>query len=380
MNFDKLTRYMDSLSKCGIPGCEMHIAYEGKPVYSYVTGFSDKDSTRKADFGDMYRLFSCTKVITSACAMRLVEEGRLDFEDPVSKYLPEYANLTVKTDDEGGFAPAKKVMKIKHLFSMTGGLSYDVSAKPIQDAIADGALTTRQVVASFAKVPLQFEPGEDYLYSLCHDVLGAVIEVITGKTLGEYMSELVFAPLGMTSATLNQNDVDPARIPHIYYYDTGLYKAIFHEKYTSNHLQLTPKYESGGASLLCTGTDYIKFAAAMSNGGVSADGYRLLSQKSLDLFKTDCLNETQRSKFIRTVGKPGYSYGYGVRTLISKEIGQSRSPLGEFGWDGMGGCYTLIDHQNKIGIYFAMQVVGCDYAYAHIHPTLRNLTYEALEK
>ena len=94
----------------------------------------------------------------------------------------------------------------------------------------------------------------------------------------------------------------------------------------------------------------------------------------------DLLTEAQRSKFIRTVGKPGYSYGYGVRTLVSKEIGQSLSPLGEFGWDGMGGCYTLIDHQNQIGIYFAMHVVGCNYAYSHIHPTLRNLTYLALDK
>ncbi len=100
----------------------------------------------------------------------------------------------------------------------------------------------------------------------------------------------------------------------------------------------------------------------------------------LDLFKTDLLTEAQRARFSLTVGKPGYSYGYGVRTLISREVGQSLSPLGEFGWDGMGGCYTLIDPQKKIGIYFAMQVVGCGYAYSHIHPTLRNLTYEALEK
>lgn len=380
MNFDRLTKYIDTLEKCGIPGCEMHVAYEGRVVYSYAAGFSNKEHTRKADFDDMYRLYSCTKVVTSVCAMRLVEEGKLDFEDPVSKYLPEFADITVKTDDEGGFAPAKKVMKIKHLFSMTGGLSYDLSAKPIKEAIEKGARTTRQVVASFAKVPLQFEPGEDYQYSLCHDVLGAVIEVVTGKTLGEYMSELIFEPLGMTSATLDATKVDLDKIPDLYHYDVGLYRAIPQEKRKTNEFQVAEQYESGGAGLLCTGSDYVKFAAALSNGGKSADGYQVLSQKSLDLFKTDLLTEAQRSKFIRTVGKPGYSYGYGVRTLVSKEIGQSLSPIGEFGWDGKGGCYTLIDPQNKIGIYFAMQVAGCGYAYSHVHPTLRNLTYEALEK
>ena len=130
MNFDRLTKYIDTLEKCGIPGCEMHVAYEGRVVYSYAAGFSNKEHTRKADFGDMYRLYSCTKVVTSVCAMRLVEEGKLDFEDPVSKYLPEYADITVKTDDEGGFAPAKKVMKIKHLFSMT--LSKKAPVPPVR--------------------------------------------------------------------------------------------------------------------------------------------------------------------------------------------------------------------------------------------------------
>jgi len=378
MDFSTLTKYLDSLQKCGIPGCEMHIAFKGKTVFSHTAGFSDSEGTRKASFKDTYRLFSCTKLLTVTCAMRLMEEGRLNLDDAVSKYLPEYEQLTVKTED-GGCRPAKTVMKISHLLTMTGGLSYNVTHQAIREAASDGTASTRQMVASFAKVPLLFDPGEGYQYSLCHDVLGAVIEVITGMRLGEHMNKVIFEPLGMTSITLNEQNRDMSLIPDIYYYDRGLFKANAVKDFCYD-TQLTPFYESGGGGAICTGEDYTKFAAAMSNGGVSADGYRLLSQKSLDLMKKDGLTEAQRSRFIQTVGKAGYSYGYGVRTLISKEIGQSLSPLGEFGWDGMGGCYTLIDTDNQIGIFFAMQVVGCNYCYSNVHPMLRNLTYEALEK
>ena len=377
MNFSTLTKYIDSLEKCGIPGCEMHITLEGKPVYSYAAGFSNSEGTRKADFCDTYRLFSCTKLLTVTCAMRLVEEGRLALDDTVSQYLPEYEHLTVMTGE--GVRPAKNPLTIRHLLTMTGGLSYNVTHQPIRDAAADGTASTRQMVASFAKVPLLFDPGESYEYSLCHDVLGAVIEVITGERLGEYMSKVIFEPLGMTSITLNEQNRDMSLVPDMYYYDRGLYRARVDKDFRYD-TQLTPCYESGGGGGICTGTDYAKFAAALSNGGVSAEGYRLLTEASLDLMKTDGLNEAQRSRFIQTVGKPGYSYGHGVRTLISKEIGQSLSPLGEFGWDGMGGCYTMIDTQNKIGIFFGMQVVGCNYCYSNVHPMLRNLTYMALEK
>lgn len=377
MDFSTLTRYLDSLPKCGIPGCEMHVLLDGKSVYTHTAGYSDLEGTRPADFSDTYRIFSCTKLFTVTCAMGLMEQGKLGLDDPVSKYLPEYAQLTVKVGHKA--VPAKKTMLIRHLLTMTGGLSYDISHQAIRDGAADGTANTRQMVASFAKVPLLFEPGEGYEYSLCHDVLGAVIEVITGERLSDYMNRVIFEPLGMTSVTLNQFAADKAKIPAMYRYDGGLFRANPIENYTYD-TQLTPFYESGGGGAICTGTDYAKFAAALSNGGVSADGYRLLSMDSIKLMRTDGLNEAQRSQFIKTVGKPGYSYGHGVRTLISREIGQSLSPLGEFGWDGMGGCYTMIDADNKIGIYFAMQVAGCGYCYQNVHPTLRNLTYQALNK
>ncbi len=374
MDFSQLTAYLDSLPKCGIPGCEMHVAYKGEEVYSHVAGVSRVDG-RPADFSDVYRIFSCTKLFTATCVMRLVEEGRLATDDPVSKYLPEFATLTVK--EEGELRPATEVMTVGHLLTMTGGLSYNMNHPEIQRVVASNG-TTRQIVAAIAEVPLQFQPGKGYEYSLCIDVLGAIIEVVTGMKLGQYMRSVIFDPLGMTSATLCEKDVPAELIPHIYRYDCGLFKANLITDFNSG-IQFSPNAESGGGGGLCTGSDYIKFAATLANGGTTPEGYRLISPESIDIMRRDRLNEQQRSKFIRTVGKPGYSYGYGVRTLISKEIGQSLSPLGEFGWDGMGGCYTLVDVENNLAIYFAMQVVGCSYCYSNVHPMLRNLTYKSLE-
>lgn len=374
MDFSTLTQYLDSLQKCGIPACEMHVYHKGREVYAHAAGYSDAKGTKKADFSDLYRLYSCTKVLTSTCVFQLIEKGLINLDDPVSKYLPEYATLTVKTDE--GERPAATEMKIRHLLTMTGGLSYNFNTPAINEAVKNNA-NTRDFVAAIAKGPLQFDPGASYEYSLCHDVLGAVIEVASGMRLGEYMAKNIFQPLGMESATLDQYTVDNARMTQTYVYDQGHYKANPIENYTNNH-QPTPNYESGGASGICTASDYGKFAGAMANGGVSADGYRLLSQQTIDIMRSPQLNDVQLSRFNTSVGKPGYNYGYGVRTLTSREIGQSLSPIGEFGWDGMGGCYTLIDTDNQIGIFFAMQVVGCGYCYCFIHPMLRNLTYKAL--
>ncbi len=374
MDFSQLTAYLDSLAKCGIPGCEMHVAYKGEVVYRHTAGYSDAAGTRPADFSDVYRLFSCTKPLTATCAMRLIEEGRLSADDPVSKYLPEFANLTVK--GEGEPRPATKVLTVGHLLTMTGGFSYDMSHPQIKKVVAENA-PTRQFVAAFAQVPLQFEPGDSYLYSVCLDVLGAVIEVVTGMKLGQYMRRVIFDPLGMTSATLCEKDVGEGSIPAIYKYDGGLFRSEEVVNFNSG-IHFGENAESGGASGLCRGEDYIKFAAAMANGGISKDGYRIISPDTIDMMRKDHLTEYQRSRFINTMGKTGYSYGYGVRTLTSKEIGQSLSPLGEFGWDGMGGCYTLMDVENNVAVYFAMQVVHCGYCYANVHPMLRNLTYKAL--
>ena len=144
-----------------------------------------------------------------------------------------------------------------------------------------------------------------------------------------------------------------------------------------NRYVLTNNYESGGAGLISTVNDYLLFLDAMCHGGVSKDGYRLLSMESINLMRQDQMNENSKRDF-DSFGRNGYSYGLGVRTLIEKEKSGVRSPLGEFGWDGAAGAYALIDVTNNLAIFYIQHVLNCGYVYHVIHPRVRDLTYEML--
>jgi CubicO group peptidase (beta-lactamase class C family) len=141
---------------------------------------------------------------------------------------------------------------------------------------------------------------------------------------------------------------------------------------------LSDNYESGGAGLISTSNDYILFLDAMCNGGVSREGYKLLSLESINEMRTDQLHGASKKDF-GLLEKFGYSYGLGVRTLVDREISGARSPLGEFGWDGAAGAYALIDVENRMAIFYAQHVLGCGYAYGIVHPKIRDLAYEMLQ-
>ena len=154
MNFSKLDAFMQKMPERGIPGCELSVTVGGKQVYRTSVGFADANKTRPASPKDLYWLYSATKVITCLGAMRLVEEGKLKLDDPVSKYLPEYGTLTVKEKD-GSIRPAENVMTVEHLFTMRGGLDYDINKAPIREAIAEGS-NTRDIIRAMAESPLCF--------------------------------------------------------------------------------------------------------------------------------------------------------------------------------------------------------------------------------
>ncbi|UZQ86965.1 beta-lactamase family protein [Thermoclostridium stercorarium] len=314
-------------------------------------------------------MFTCTAV------MQLIEKGLIGLDSPVSDYLPEYKNLTVKTDR--GIVPAKNPMTIRHLLSMQSGLNYNLDAPSILKIKKEtnNQATTRQVIAALANEPLDFEPGTHFQYSLSHDVLGAVIEVVSGQRLGEYFKKNIFEPLGMKNTGFELTPERKANMSDLFSFDMNTMTSTpvpNHNRYV-----LTRNYESGGAGLISTVDDYLLFLDAMCHGGTSKDGYRLLSKESIDLMRRDQLNEVSKKDF-DLFGRHGYSYGLGVRTLIEKEKSGVKSPLGEFGWDGAAGAYALIDVTNNLAIFYIQHVLQCGYVYNVIHPKVRDLTYEML--
>lgn len=268
-------------------------------------------------------------------------------------------------------------MTIRHLLSMQSGLNYNLDAPSIVEVLkdTDGLAATRQIIKALAKEPLDFEPGTHFQYSLSHDVLGAVIEEVSGQKLGSYLDEHIFRPLGMknTGFELTAERKENMADQFEFHMDTMTSVPMSRE----NNYVLSGKYESGGAGLISTLDDYILFSNAMCNGGTGIDGYKLLSTGSIDLMRTNQLHAASQKDF-ELFGKIGYGYGLGVRTLIEKEKSGVRSPLGEFGWDGAAGAYALIDVENHLVVFYLQHVRNCGYVYEVIHPKIRDLTYEML--
>ena len=266
-------------------------------------------------------------------------------------------------------------MTVLHLLTMSAGFNYDVNSDPIREAISQNPnASTRDIINALIRAPLQFEPGERFLYSLCHDVLAAVIEAASGTRFSAYLQKNIFEPLGMTDTGFVLPDERRHRLATQYICPAP--NTV--EQYPpTNNLVLTPEYESGGAGLISSVDDYALFADAMANGGVGSSGARILKPETIDLMRTEQMRSYVMNPQFGCAAGPGYGYGLGVRTLIDKSQGQ-RSSLGEFGWDGAAGSYVMIDPAQKLSIFFAMHVrswqklIGCG------HAPIRDLTYEVL--
>ncbi len=371
MDTSRLDEFIDTMPKRGFPACELAVTHKGREVYHRCAGYSDGSGRKRASERDLYWIYSATKVITCIAAMHLVEEGRLKLCDPVSKYIPEYKDVRIKTAD-GTFAAPKGEMLIEHLFTMTAGLTYNMRTENTE-AVGTNA-DTLTMVRALAKDPIMFEPGERYLYSLCHDVLGAVCEVVSGKRLSEYFSELIFEPLGLTDIGFRPNDEQKKRLSAMYTYNMGTATAV--EIPCKNGYEQLPNYESGGGGLFSSVGDYLKIISAVACGGASADGYRILRSETVAMMQRNYLSDIARNDMIK-VNKFGYGWGLCGRVHIDPLVSLSLSPVGEFGWDGAANSYCLIDPENQLAIFYASHVMKATYGYTVVHPTVRDMVYRA---
>lgn len=375
--FEQLTAFLDAVpDRYGVPACDCAVARDGAVIYRHSAGFSDPAGRKPVSPRDTYWIYSVTKLFTCTAAMRLAEEGRLELDAPVARYLPEYAHLTW-VDDTGVCRPVQKTLRVRNLMSMTGGLDYDLDRPALVRAAADRNASTRTVAAALAEDPLRFEPGAHFLYSLCHDVLGAVIEVAAGARLSEYIREVITEPLGMRDTTFHPTKEQLSRLSAQYAHTDrmGNRERISQD----NRFRLTDAYESGGAGLLSTVDDSILLAAALSCGGVGINGCRVLRQESVRCMASDQLTDIQRRDFLnRSPAAKGYSYGLGVRVLV-EELGNG-VPCGEFGWDGAAGAYVLVDPVNRVAMYYAQQVCQSYITYQFLHPQLRDTLYRCLRR
>ena len=390
MDFHLLTQYLDSLNEeYGIPALDVIVTKDHETVYRHMCGFSDMDKTRPVSGRDMYLMYSCTKLVTMTAMMQLIEQGKAGLYDPVSKFLPEWEYMTVidgdwkargrelKTSIRESSHYARNRVRIIDLMSMTAGLNYDLGSEAVQELVSRKPdASTREVVAAIAKMPLLFEPGTRFNYSLGHDVIAAVIEEISGERFSDYLARHIFEPLGIEDLTCHMTKEQERRLSALYRFDPET-KSIVPMGKESLSFAVTPNYESGGAALAGTCEAYAGVVEALACGGVGRSGARILKEESVMRFTHPVLTGEMLGDF--RVGRfLEYSYGLGVRVKSDMILGLS--PIGEFGWDGAAGGYAVVDPFGRVGIFFVEHVLGFFEGYGVVHPRVRDLVYRGLSR
>ena len=374
MNFGPLDGYLDRFySEKNIPGVGVAVYRRGRLLHTHAAGFADVDAKIPFAEDTLVNLYSATKISTCSAALRMAERGEISLDASVSDWLPEFARVRVRTED-GGSVPAKNTMLVRHLFTMSAGLSYDRNTPALRKLNAEtgGNPDTRQYVAALAEEPLLFEPGTHYKYSLCHDVLGALLETAAGIPFSEVLRREVFDVVGMPDTAFRLTDEQRKRLaPEYHGFDgqTGKARNIVRIEGHGHDCRM----ESGGGGLVSCVRDYGRLAATLANRGVTPDGKQLLKSETVDLMRTNQLEGAALADFGEMGGwsQAGYGYGLGVRTLIDRERNNSLTENGEFGWDGALGCYLLADPSTGIGLFYAQQEGGSQWW--TWHGTVRNL-------
>jgi CubicO group peptidase (beta-lactamase class C family) len=364
--FEKLDTYLkQTIPGDVIPGADLLIYRHGELIWRKQYGWRDYLKTEPVRSDDYYYLYSCTKIMTTAAAMHLVEQGELDLDAPLARYLPAFADVRLKD----GSSPKTPIL-VRHCFSMSAGFNYDLKSAPILEVLQSNPdASTIEVVNAIAQVPLEYEPGISYQYSLGHDVLAAVIEKITGKNLEEYLRAWAWEPLGLTHLTFHHTAESRKALAAQYGMNTDktLAKGIGDE----NPYIFGPNYYSGGAGLLAQAEDFAKFLSAIACG-------KLLKPQTIDTWRTPQHCKQGSEKFRQGARFKPFEYALGVRVLKYQEFTEGHAPVGVFGWDGAAGSHGLIDPENEIAICYMQHVRSCGFAYEKVFPAIREMVYEEL--
>lgn len=351
MNTAALEAFYAQMTALGAPGCEVMIARNHEILYHGCTGETKKNQ--------MYFMYSATKPVLITAAMQCVEQGLFALEDEVGKYLPAFAQGVV--DQGGRYVPRQKPLLIRHLMTMTSGMDYNLFNNYVTRllALTEAKATTRQIVDALACQPLLFEPGTRYNYALSLDVVGAIIEVVTGQSLRDYCQEHIFRPLGMTRTDFWIPGMVVEDLAPQYYYNR--YVPRLEKAEAANWLVPSQGFHSGGAGLVSCAEDYIRFTDALACGE-SREGVWLLSAQSIALMRKDHMADLGVAESFSSPSGDQYSYGLGVRT---------RKGGGDFGWDGAAGVDLLIEPERGLSVVLTQHVLEWMHMEGNVHVPLR---------
>jgi CubicO group peptidase (beta-lactamase class C family) len=375
---EQLTEILESEVSSGkLKGCSLQVHHKNEKVFQHSFGTDKCDS--------IYRIFSMTKPVTAIGTMILYERGLLDLFDPVSKYLKGFCNQTVL--DTEGERPVKKEVTIQHLLNMTSGIVYPEKLYPAgakfeelveQFKKENPHPTTVEVCNLVGQAPLAFGPGQDWAYGASADVLGGIVEIITGMRYGDFLKKEIFEPLGMKDTGFYLEDDKQERLVPMFKKDPdGNLVEITKDDLTNYFVVFPdskPSYELGGAGLYSTIEDYSRFAEMLLNYG-TYKGVRILGRKTVEFISQNQLTVDQR-KSIWFDSMHGYGYGNLMRVMIDQSLAASNGSLGEYGWDGLPGTYFMVDPKEELTlIYMQQNLHGADLS---LRRKMRQIVYSSL--
>ena len=364
MKYSEINNRIEEIrTEANVPYLDVICYQSHKEIYRYVSG---EHATGK----ELLYMYSCGKPVTVTAALRLVEDGKMSLDDPVMKYLPEVKNAFI-LDENGEKICVGEKMTVRHLFTMTAGFTYNLATPPILELASAKKETAvlRDFIPKFVETPLSFTPGQQFQYSLCHDVLAAVMEVVSKKKFSQYVKEEIFAPLQMHNSSFDNHEQN---VEDVYFANADKSVVKINE---GKILLPTPNYESGGGGLVSTAEDYIRFADALACGGIAKNGYSVLSQKGVRDLATEQMRNISVNNTFTCVQGEDYGYGLGVR--VRQKPTAWGLPIGEFGWDGAAGSYVMIDPQRQVSVFIGMHVRNWPEVFTEKHLKIVESIYQA---
>ena len=394
MSGQRLSRISDTfkqeIDKGNLPGVVVLVARKGKLVYSDAFGFQNKEAAKPMAKDSIFRIYSMTKPLVSVAARMLVEDGKLELTDAVSKHLPTMKGLQVsvaKADAEFAkvsytLVSAQREMTVQDLLRHTAGLAYAnlTQNTPVKEAYAKAGvdedprgLTPAEEVERMAKAPLAHEPGTVWEYSLASDMLGRVVEAASGKRLSDFLEERLFKPLGMNDTAFFVPSDKLGRLAEALPIDssTGKPNKLY-------DVSAAPKNDSGGAGGVSTAADYLRFAQMMANGG-QLEGKRYLSRTTVELMTSDHLGTRIQAPVTPgeiLLASPGYTFGLGFAVRQAAGVAGVPGSAGEFMWGGFAGTYFWIDPKEQIVAVYMTQAPSPIRAY--YRKLFKQLVYAAI--
>ncbi len=376
----RLARLSDAfkreVDKGTLPGATVLVARRGQIGWFDAIGRQSPSAPAQMAHDTLFRIFSMTKPIVSVGIMQLLEDGHFLLNDPVAKFIPEFADTKVGVENNGKLelVPAKRQMTVQDLLRHTSGLTYDHTGNgPVQRLYQESRLRSRKITNAehatmLAAMPLMCQPGAEWNYSRSTDVLGRIIEVVSGKSLGAFLTERILAPLGMAETAFFTGGENAGRLAEPFAKDpwNGEDVKLF------NMLE-KPAMESGGGGLVSTTMDYARFCQMLLNGG-SLDSNRIIGRKTLELMAYDHL--APDVKINGDLVPVGHRFGLGFAVRTEAGIAPFLGSTGQFFWSGMAGTFFWIDPKEELFAVFMMQGPG---QRQYTRSLVRNLVYAAVE-